>query len=206
VIATDRSRHLIVGGTILLAHAVAIYGLATMGSNLRSVAADSPVNVRFLTEGPPPEHWEPPKVKIVSTEINTPVPTAPVIESPSLPPSAHAISAPAATPQPTRAAPDDSSAPKLIASVEYVREPAPRYPPQSRKLREQGLVILRVLIDERGAACSIEVETSSGHARLDHAAQEAVARAEFRPYMEGGSPRRAVVLIPIEFSLHRGSA
>ncbi|HEU4485110.1 MAG TPA: energy transducer TonB [Povalibacter sp.] len=206
MIATDRSRHLIVGGTILLAHAVAIYGLSMMAPGFRAVMADMPVNVRFLPEGPQPERWEPPKVKIVSTEINAPLPSAPVIESPSLPPSTHAISAPVATPEPVRTAPDDSGAPKLVDSVEYVREPAPRYPPQSRKLREQGLVVLRVLIDERGAACSIEVETSSGHARLDHAAQEAVARAEFRPYMEGGAPRRAVVLIPIEFSLRSGSA
>jgi protein TonB len=66
--------------------------------------------------------------------------------------------------------------------------------------------MLRVLIDERGNACSIEIESSSGHARLDHAAREAVSRAAFRPYVEDGSPRRALVLIPIEFSLNRSSA
>jgi periplasmic protein TonB len=101
---------------------------------------------------------------------------------------------------------EDRSAPKLISTVEYLREPVPRYPPQSRKLREQGLVMLKVLIDERGNACEIEIESSSGHARLDHAAREAVSRAAFRPYVEDGSPRRALVLIPIEFSLNRSSA
>ena len=70
---------------------------------------------------------------------------------------------------------------------------------------EQGMVVLRVLIDEQGVACSIEIETSSGSARLDHAAREAVERAAFRPYIEDGSPRRAFVLIPIEFSLNRSS-
>jgi protein TonB len=73
-------------------------------------------------------------------------------------------------------------------------------------LREQGLVVLRVVIDERGEASSIEIETSSGHARLDDAARDAVLRAAFRPYVEDGEPRRALVLIPIEFALNRGSA
>jgi protein TonB len=96
--------------------------------------------------------------------------------------------------------------PKLISAVEYVREPTPRYPPQSRRLREQGLVVLRVLIDEKGQACDIEIESSSGYVRLDHAAKDAVARAAFRPYVEDGAPRRAHVLIPIEFSLNSTKA
>jgi protein TonB len=91
---------------------------------------------------------------------------------------------------------------KLVTSVEYLREPAPRYPAQSRKLREQGLVVLRVLIDERGTACDVAIENSSGHPRLDQAAKEAIVRAEFRPYIEDGVARRAMVLIPIEFSLN----
>jgi len=94
-----------------------------------------------------------------------------------------------------------TAGPKLISAVEYVREPIPRYPAQSRRLREEGVVVLRVLIDERGQACNIEIESSSGYARLDNAAKEAVARAAFRPYLEDGKPRPALVLIPIEFSL-----
>src|SRR5690606_14120759 len=119
--------------------------------------------------------------------------------------SPHAITLPAPQMAATVASTPEPSAPKLITSVEYVREPVPRYPPQSRKLREQGLVMLRVLIDEKGAACSIEIESSSGYARLDRAAREAVARATFRPYVEDGEPRRAVVLIPIEFYLNRSA-
>jgi protein TonB len=109
-------------------------------------------------------------------------------------------------PPPPAARAEDRSAPKLVSTVEYVREPMPRYPPQSRKLREQGTVVLRVVIDERGTATSIEIETSSGHARLDDAARDAVLHAEFRPYVEDGEPRRALVLIPIEFALNRRPA
>jgi protein TonB len=134
--------------------------------------------------------------------LDTPAPIIPVIDMPAATTEqSHAITIPVtmASPPPS---PQVSSAAKLVASVEYLREPVPRYPPQSRKLREQGLVVLRVLIDERGTACDVAIESSSGHERLDRAAREAIARAEFRPYVEDGIARRAMVLIPIEFSLN----
>lgn len=64
-----------------------------------------------------------------------------------------------------------------MSDVAHLVRPAPRYPPESRRIREQGLVILRVLIDESGHAKTIEVYRSSGHPRLDEAARSAVARA-----------------------------
>jgi protein TonB len=137
------------------------------------------------------------------------MPDLSLLETPSAPTADHAITLPTALSGPQRSEPAevvDRGAPKLVASVEYLREPSPHYPPQSKKLREQGLVVLRVLIDERGVACNIDIESSSGHARLDHAAKDAVARAAFRPYIENGTPRRALVLIPIEFALNRSTA
>ena len=77
------------------------------------------------------------------------MPDVPLVESPVLPPSEHAITAPVQVPLVAQASSSDASAPRLISTVEYLRQPVPRYPPQSRKLREQGLVVLRVLIDER---------------------------------------------------------
>ena len=196
----------VVFGTIVVAHAAAIFGLAHIKTTLDAASPHQPIAVRMIAS---PQDQPAPK----PTEVKTSVPTVsiepPVLPQFDLPPPAEepvrAITVPA---QMTAALSSqaDRGAPKLISTVEYVREPSPRYPSQSRKLREQGLVMLRVLIDEKGNACSIEIETSSGHARLDHAAREAVARAAFRPYVEDGEPRRAVVLIPIEFYLNRSSA
>jgi periplasmic protein TonB len=90
-----------------------------------------------------------------------------------------------------------------VENVEYVQPPKPRYPPLSRRLKEQGVVVLRVLVDEHGEARKIEVADSSGHERLDHAAVEAVAGATFRPFLENGTARAMLVLIPIEFGLRR---
>jgi len=93
-----------------------------------------------------------------------------------------------------------------MSDVAYLVQPSPRYPPESRRIREQGLVVLRVLIDETGHARSIEVYKSSGHPRLDEAARNAVARAVFKPYIERGVARESAAIVPVEFSLRATSS
>lgn len=93
-----------------------------------------------------------------------------------------------------------------VEEVQYVQAPKPRYPAISRRLKEQGVVVLKVLVNERGEAQRIEVADSSGFERLDRAAVEAVAGATFRPLLENGVPRAMLVLIPIEFGLHRAKS
>lgn len=89
-----------------------------------------------------------------------------------------------------------------MSKVAYLEPPAPRYPPESKRAREEGLVILKVLIDELGHASSVHVYRSSGHPRLDEAACNAVQRALFKPYLDGGIARAAIAMVPVEFSLH----
>jgi len=192
-------------GAIVLVHALAIVGLAQVRPHLDSMAILEPLTVRLISQPQERAAIKPVEVRTIAPNITIQTPDLPEIELPPVvEPSHRAITIPARAATPV-ASNEDRSAPKLISTVEYLREPIPRYPPQSRKLREQGLVMLRVMIDERGVACSIEIESSSGYARLDHAAREAVSRAAFRPYVEDGAPRRAMVLIPIEFSLSRSS-
>jgi periplasmic protein TonB len=110
-----------------------------------------------------------------------------------------------ATP-PTSSAPAQSAAPPALpamSDVSYLEPPKPSYPRQARLAREEGLVVLRVLIDESGHVKDIEVFRSSGHTRLDEEARNAVARALFRPYSANGVAQPAVAMVPIEFSLHR---
>lgn len=205
--AEDRSRRACVAASIVVVHAVGLYAALSFAPQIRRAVAEVPLAVTFvaLPESTPERPL--PQVTVVTPQPVVMAPELPLIEIPNdAAPSARAITIPVAPPPPPAAPHEDRSVPKLVSAVEYVREPIPRYPPQSRRLREQGLVVLRVVIDERGAASSIEIETSSGHARLDDAAREAVLRAAFRPYVEEGEPRRALVLIPIEFALNRGSA
>ena len=202
----DKSGRTLAVVAIVGVHAVGLYGLGLMGAYRAPVIANEPIVVRFLSEAQQPQQAKPQLPQIVPVTMPlAPTPDLPVIEIPAAP-SANAITVPMTVAAPQPVVREDRAVPKLVSSVEYVREPAPHYPPQSRRLREQGLVVLRVVIDERGTACEIHIENSSGYARLDHAAREAVQRAAFRPYVEDGAPRRALVLIPIEFSLSRGSA
>lgn len=190
---------------IVGAHAAVIATLMNIRSTRPVDAQLSPIVVNLVAESAARPQWQPPAVTPVVPLVSSPVPDVPMIEMPiAAPPSEHAISFPAVNASPRQTVAQAGDVTRQVASVEYLREPVPRYPPQSRKLREQGLVVLRVVIDERGAACEVYIENSSGHSRLDEAAREAITRAEFRPYVEDGVARRAMVLIPIEFSLHRG--
>lgn len=157
------------------------------------------VEVRFLTDAPAPKReWSPPVVSAelhVEAPLLVPVPEVSVAAVPTqsvratvTPP----VSAPAAAIDP---------GPKLVSEIEYAKEPVSRYPPVSKRLREQGTVVLRVLVDEKGHASQVNVYESSGYPRLDAAACEAVRNALFKPYMYEGQPRAALVLVPIEFSL-----
>ena len=205
--AEDRSRRACVAASIVVVHAIGLYGALSFAPQIKRAVAEVPLAVSFVSLPEPARDRPLPRVTVVTPQPIVNAPELPLIEIPNeAPPAARAITIPAAAPPPAAAPQEDRSVPKLVSAVEYVREPAPRYPPQSRRLREQGLVVLRVVIDERGVASSIEIETSSGHARLDDAAREAVLRAAFRPYVEDGEPRRALVLIPIEFALNRGAA
>lgn len=71
----------------------------------------------------------------------------------------------------------------------------------SRRLREEGRVVLRVRVSADGLPATVELRTSSGSGRLDRAAQSAVERWRFVPARRGSQPIEAWVLVPIEFKL-----
>jgi periplasmic protein TonB len=195
-------RKLVVFGMIVSVHAAAIYGLAHIRATSPAPAMQA-IAVRMISLPQETVQRQPIPVRTIAPAISVDPPELPVIDIPAADESPRAITV--QTQAPPVVATPDADVPKLVSAVEYLRQPIPRYPPQSRKLREQGLVMLKVLVDESGRACSIEIESSSGYARLDHAAREAVARAAFRPYVEDGAPRRAIVLVPVEFYLNRTS-
>jgi protein TonB len=88
-----------------------------------------------------------------------------------------------------------------VFNADYLENPSPAYPPLSRRMREQGRVMLRVLVNPSGRADDVQVRTSSGVMRLDEAAQETVRRWKFVPAKRGNEAVSAWVLIPISFKL-----
>jgi protein TonB len=83
----------------------------------------------------------------------------------------------------------------------YLNNPAPTYPPVSRRFGEQGRVLLRVLVSENGLAQSVQLDSSSGFEKLDRAAIEAVKKWSFIPAKRSNQPVSAYVLVPVKFSL-----
>lgn len=90
----------------------------------------------------------------------------------------------------------------MINHVNYHGQP-PRahYPRASERRREQGRVIVRVLISPQGAVMDASVLTSSGFERLDDAAVKAARGARFKPYTENGIAYKALADIPFDFVL-----
>lgn len=112
--------------------------------------------------------------------------------------------APVAAPHaPAAEPPRAPAAPKVLPSsaVRYLVEPPLAYPRASRELGEQGVVRLKVLVDETGRPRDIEIAKSSGYPRLDQAAVSAMRAARFQPHLEEGVARTVWVLAPLTFNL-----
>jgi len=157
-------------------------------------------------EPPPPEPASPPKP--LPRVVATPKPTPSVMQAPppeELPVVEEAVVAelPPATPQPAAPAPPAEPAvvpPNFVAA--YLNNPGPAYPYLSKREREQGTVMLRVLVSAAGRADQVLIERSSGHRRLDDAAQDVVQkRWRFAPARKGEETISAWVLVPIQFEL-----
>jgi periplasmic protein TonB len=180
-------------GTIGL-HVLAIAGFMT-AQQIRSVMAEpEPMVVSLVESATPTEqpHDIAPPPQDIAFVLTPPPDVAYETDSITPPPvvATTAITDPGAA----------VVTPDVVESVEYVRAPAPVYPSESSRRRERGTVLLRVLVDALGRPAQIQLERSSGHARLDDAARDAVQKALFRPYEVNGVARPAQVLIPIEFT------
>ncbi len=83
--------------------------------------------------------------------------------------------------------------------ADYLHNPAPAYPSQSRRLKEEGTVLLLVRVSDQGVPLSVEIRTSSGFERLDEAGVQAVRQWRFVPAKRGNDSVAASVLVPIQF-------
>lgn len=85
--------------------------------------------------------------------------------------------------------------------ADYLDNPAPSYPSLSRRLGEQGKVMLKVYVDVNGMPTKIELQKTSGFERLDNSAMETVKQWKFMPAKQGGQSIAAWVIVPIKFNV-----
>ena len=118
--------------------------------------------------------------------------------------------------QPDVFAPQEAAAPQPAPSLVSVEKrlltparldittldiPKPTYPPASRRLGEEGKVIIRVLVSAEGHATDVEISRSSGFVRLDEAARQAVSRWRFTPARQNGEAVADWASVPVVFAL-----
>ena len=165
---------------------------------------------------PPPPALEKPKPKPKKPEPK-PKPKPKPVPLPKAPPSEKAItqeesppeedSAPPPPPPPV-ATPTAEENDSMGAPVTPPREdahqlnnPRPAYPALSRRLREQGIVLLEILILPDGTVGEVKIKESSGFKRLDDTAVKAVKQWKYTPARRGNEPIAYWYLQPLEFSL-----
>lgn len=168
-------------------------------------AAPAPVlTVSVKKEEPPPPPPPPdlnvqqfkPKVpvRVQPVRVRTP-PADPIVTRESTPMSTAAVDVPV-DPGPVIEAAPAETAPSALSYAS--RTPIP-YP--SGRSREEGTVILRVLVGPDGVPQDITIEKSSGFVRLDRAAKAGVMKWRFQPGTRNGQPIAAYGLVPIAFKV-----
>lgn len=86
--------------------------------------------------------------------------------------------------------------------ADYLDNPKPPYPALSKRLGEEGVVRLNILVNPDGSVARLEIVKSSGYARLDESARKTVQSSwKFEPARQAGKPVAAWVIVPIQFTL-----
>ena len=175
---------------------------------LASVVAELPAP---NTQPAPPLQATPPRPAAPRAQPSSQRPAV-LPESPTAPreltpgtstalPSPAAAAAPATTGS-ARPTPPAAAAVVLPSSdADYLHNPPPAYPRMSRRMGEQGTVLVRVFISADGRAEKAEIRTSSGYPRLDEAALETVQRWRYVPGQRAGQPEAMWFNVPIRFVL-----
>jgi protein TonB len=200
--------------------ALALHGLVllyplTLGIDLLETTPPAPVQVRLTdsvlpVQAIPPATPEKPatqKSPLREKPVQTPQPVIALAQVPISAPAIFAVPAPIAAPPvpPPASIPTTTTAQAAVIAARfdaaYLNNPHPEYPPISRRLGEEGKVLLKVRVTPDGRVAAVDVEKSSNFARLDDAALRSVTRWRFVPAKRGDEAIEATVIVPIVFRL-----
>ena len=211
------SRNTLIVASVLLFHGAALWALQT---GLIRRVVEVLVPVQMLSE-----FIEPPKPRVTPPPPAPPKVVAPAVvrktETLPPPPMPLAIADPTPAPQapvgvvaapkalapltaPVAATPAPVAAPKVelpSSDADYLQNPKPSYPAMSKRLGEQGKVVVRVLIGVDGVVQKAEIRQSSGFERLDQAALMTAQRWRYVPGKRGGVAEAMWFNVPINFVL-----
>jgi protein TonB len=186
-------------------HIAVLAALLSYAPARQTLAELAPIMVSLVQPVEPPQELPKPK-PVVQQPVKKPDPKPqPLLAVTEPTPAPSPIVAPPPTPQPIEPVAVQPAPPAPIIppqfNADYLNNPAPQYPGLSRRLGEEGRVMLRVFVDERGLPARVEMRSSSGHERLDHVALETVKQWKFVPARRGDQAVSGWVIVPISFSL-----
>ena len=211
------SRNALIASGVVLFHVAVLWA---MNSGLLRRAAEVVVPVEILAEFiDPPKPVEPPappapppptpKREVVKTpppprpmaiRDPKPAPSAPVgVVEPQ--PPAPPVAAPA-PPAPAPAPPAPPAVQLPSTDADYAQSCKPIYPSMSRRLGEQGRVVVNVVVGADGLPKQVGIKKSSGFDRLDEAAREAMLRCRFVPGKVNGAAQSMAYDAPVNFVLN----
>ena len=218
-------RDAVVVGSVVLFHIAALWALQT-GLLRRAVEIVVPAEILSqIIEPPAPKLVPPPPAPPVPVKQPvlqkthqpslppapqplaiadpTPAPNAPTGVTTPQPPAPPVTAPVAASPAPAPAAPAPTPAKVELPSTDadYLNNPEPPYPALSKRLGEQGKVVVRVLIGPDGLPQKAEVRQTSGFERLDQTAISTVMKWRYVPGKRGGVPEAMWFNVPINFVL-----
>jgi protein TonB len=87
------------------------------------------------------------------------------------------------------------------SDADYLNNPKPPYPPLSKRMGEQGKVVIRTLIGADGIAQDASIHQSSGFDRLDQAALATARRWRYVPGKRAGVAEAMWFNVPFNFVL-----
>jgi protein TonB len=161
-------------------------------------------------ERPEPPKPPPRKVKLDKPKTVEQLKPAPVLVAeapvtsaaePAAPPAEPIVEVP---PAPEPAPAPSPPAPVVMSSelsLSCPQRAMPNYPAASRRLNEQGRLVVRVELDETGHIASARVAESSGYKRLDDAGLEAVKNWHCNAATRNGVAVRGIAMQPFDFIL-----
>jgi TonB family protein len=153
----------------------------------------SPVNVQTMVRL---KFIIPPDNESQGSVIDTPL----VADSPIANPLPEALTREVApVPQPSIAVPKRIRVSSGVSQGLLESKVNPEYPADAREARIQGVVVLKVQIDEEGNV--VQVELVSGHPLLAEAAIEAVKQWKYKPYLLNGNPIAVETQVMVNFTL-----
>ena len=203
---------------VILAHAgLLLWVLVTAPKTVMPITLPRPLTVSLIKpEIEKPQHKPEAKPTSPKPVFKTKQQPAVLVAERPVPSPQPVVEAPEPTPEP-ESVPEVSLPPARIAAeapkpappspspprpADYLNNPKPPYPALSRRLGEEGVVRLNILVNPDGSVARLELAKSSGYARLDQSAMSTVQSSwKFEPARQDGSPVAAWVIVPIQFTL-----